>query len=61
MNSQFSIDAELLELLVCPDCRSRLALAYESAELMCTNGTCALIYPVLNGVPVLLTDEARKA
>ncbi|MDR0435950.1 MAG: Trm112 family protein [Propionibacteriaceae bacterium] len=60
MNQKTPINAELLDLLVCPSCRSQLALDYESNELVCTSRGCALAYPVLEDVPVLLVDEARK-
>jgi uncharacterized protein YbaR (Trm112 family) len=60
MSQQAPVDAELLQLLVCPSCRSQLALNYESVELVCTSGSCALAYPVLDGIPVLTVDAARK-
>ncbi len=50
----------VLELLVCPACRRSLAWAYEAAELECTNPECGLIYPVRQGIPILVADEARK-
>lgn len=49
----------VLELLVCPACRRPLTWAYEAAELECTNGQCGLIYPVRQGIPILVEDEAR--
>ncbi|MDR1355037.1 MAG: Trm112 family protein [Propionibacteriaceae bacterium] len=60
MNQTLPVNAELLELLMCPSCRSRLALDYETCELICTSGICALAYPITDGIPVLLMDEARK-
>jgi uncharacterized protein YbaR (Trm112 family) len=32
----------------------------EANELICTNATCALAYPVRDDIPVLLIDEARE-
>jgi Uncharacterized conserved protein len=50
----------LLQILVCPNCRSRLVVDVTASELLCTNPDCALAYPVTaDGIPVLLIDEAR--
>jgi uncharacterized protein len=50
----------LLQILVCPNCRSRLVADAAASELLCTNIDCALAYPVTDdGIPVLLIDEAR--
>jgi uncharacterized protein len=54
------LPAEVLELLVCPSCHSSLAWDYEAAELVCTGGECGLAYPVRDGIPILLVDEARR-
>ncbi len=51
-----AIDAALLEILRCPACTGTFAEP-TGAELVCTS--CGLIYPVRNGVPILLVDEAR--
>lgn len=51
---------EVLELLVCPACRSKLSWDYEASELACTSSECGLVYPVREGIPVLVVDEARK-
>ena len=55
-----SLDPQLLEIIRCPACRARFADATGSAveELTCTG--CGAVYPVRNGVPVLLVDEARR-
>lgn len=63
------MDESLLEILACPKCRSPLRLdgAADGAagevltgELVCTDGTgCGLVYPIREGIPVLLIDEAR--
>lgn len=50
----------LLEILVCPSCHASLAVDHEKSELVCTGTECALAYPVANGIPVLLIDEARS-
>lgn len=52
------LDPGLLEIIVCPDCRSRLRVDDDAHELACTG--CGLAYPVRNDIPVLLVDEARR-
>ena len=54
------LPAELLEILVCPSCHTSLAWDYEASELVCTLPSCGLAYPVRDGIPVLLVDEARR-
>jgi uncharacterized protein len=55
-----NLDPDLLSILVCPNCRSELRVDDEADELVCTDETCALAYPVRDDIPVLLIDEARK-
>jgi uncharacterized protein len=50
---------EVLDLLVCPNCRARLTWDYEASELVCTSPECGLAYPVRGGIPILVIDEAR--
>ena len=53
-----AIDSRLLDLIVCPNCRSSLAVDEDADELVCTG--CGYAYPVTGDIPVLLVDEARK-
>ncbi|MGN6723789.1 MAG: Trm112 family protein [Marmoricola sp.] len=55
-----NLDPQLLELVVCPACRSTLAVDAEAEELVCTGPACGLAYPVRDDIPVLLVDEARR-
>ena len=57
-----TLEPFLLEILVCPQCRAALTQAgtEEQPELVCTGDTCGLAYPVRDGIPVLLVDEARR-
>jgi uncharacterized protein YbaR (Trm112 family) len=50
------LSKELLELLVCPRCKGALVEAGEA--LSCAG--CRLEYPVREGIPVLLVDQARE-
>jgi uncharacterized protein YbaR (Trm112 family) len=50
------VDAKLLEILVCPACKAPLYHRRESADLVCR--ACRVAYPVRDGIPVMLVDEA---
>ncbi|OIQ82466.1 hypothetical protein GALL_357430 [mine drainage metagenome] len=52
------MDAKLLEILVCPVCKGPLIYKKAAQELICR--PCRLAYPVKDGIPVMLEDEARK-
>ncbi|MDQ4124456.1 MAG: Trm112 family protein [Actinomycetota bacterium] len=54
-----TLDARLLEILVCPNCRGDLELVDDETVLAC-RGECGYRYPVRDGIPVLLVDEAEK-
>ncbi|GAB2685517.1 Trm112 family protein [Thalassiella azotivora] len=56
-----TIEPWLREILRCPACRGELADADgpRGPELVCREQACGLAYPVEDGVPVLLVDEAR--
>ncbi len=55
-----NIDPRLLEILVCPECRTAVRVDEEAQELVCQNSACALAYPVRDDIPVMLIDEARR-
>ena len=54
------ISPEVLRILVCPACHGALAWDYETCELVCSHASCGLAYPVRDGIPVLLVDQARR-
>jgi uncharacterized protein YbaR (Trm112 family) len=58
--TNINLDPDLLSILVCPKCRSEFRVDDAASELICTNATCALAYPVRDDIPVLLIDEARE-
>ena len=51
------MDKRLLEILVCPLCKSPLHLDAAKNELICKADRLA--YPIRDDVPVMLVDEAR--
>ena len=52
------IDQEFLSLLACPSCKG--SLRQEGERLVCTAIACGLRYPVKEGIPVMLVEEAEK-
>ncbi len=56
------VDPKLLEILVCPLCKGKLAYrknaAHGADELVCKADR--LGFPVKDGIPVMLEEEARK-
>lgn len=50
------LDLEFLKVLVCPQCKGALELSAEKDVLKCTK--CQLGYPIREGIPVMLVDEA---
>jgi len=53
-----ALSKELLDILVCPVCRERVQLADDNSGLVCA--PCRLKYPIQDGIPVMLLDEAEK-
>jgi len=49
------IDDGLIKILVCPACKGDIQL--EGQKLICTK--CGRRYPIRNGIPVMLIDEAE--
>ena len=53
-----AVDAKLLELLVCPACHGEVEHKDRRKLIICTQ--CGLQYPVRDGIPVMLVDEATR-
>ena len=52
------MDPRLLEILVCPICKGPLVHKREAGELVCKADRLA--FPVKDGIPVMLEEDARK-
>jgi uncharacterized protein YbaR (Trm112 family) len=52
------VSPRLLELLVCPTCKTPVKLTPDGQGLCCAH--CRLIYPIRDGFPVMIKDEARS-
>jgi len=51
------MDQRLLDILVCPVTKGPLIYDKDNQELLCTSSRLA--YPIRDGIPVMLSDEAR--
>lgn len=52
------MDAKLLDILVCPLCKGPLLYRKSENELICKADR--LVFPIKDGIPVMLEDEARR-
>lgn len=52
------IDKKLLDILVCPVSKAPLEYNKDSDELICR--ASGLAYPIRDGIPVMLEEEARE-
>ena len=52
------VDPKLLEILVCPVTKGSLEYDAEHQELI--SKTAGLAYPIRDGIPIMLPDEARS-
>ena len=53
------VSQELLDILVCPKCRTKVELVKES-WLVCQNPDCRRKYPIKDDIPVMLISEGDK-
>ncbi len=52
------LSPELLEILACPQCKQPVRLESDDSGLVCDS--CRLRFPVRDGIPVMLIDEAES-
>lgn len=52
------MDKKQIEMMVCPECNSKLDYDNSKKELVCEQ--CKIAFPVNDGIPVMLIEEARK-
>lgn len=53
-----TVNKELLEILACPACHADVRL--EGEKLVCTNPSCSLRFPIKDGIPIMLIEEAER-
>ncbi len=56
--SQNTVDPKLLEILVCPLTKGPLRYDAQAQELI--SDQARLAYPIRDGIPIMLVDEARR-
>lgn len=52
-----AVSKELLEILVCPLCKTTVELKSDGSGLKCVQ--CHRVYPIRDDIPVMLIDEAK--
>ena len=53
-----AIDSELLSILVCPACKGVVRPAGKDSGIICER--CRLLFPIKDGIPVMMIDEAKR-
>ena len=53
-----AFDRRVVEALICPESQSTLSYDAEAQELICE--ASGLAYPIRNGIPIMLVEEARR-
>ena len=56
MEAIMPVDAELLEILACPNCKTPVKLVKNGTALKCDQ--CHRVYPIKDDIPVMLIEEA---
>ena len=51
------ISPDLLDILVCPECKKSVALSADGTSLKCPQ--CRRVYPVQDDIPIMLIDAAK--
>ena len=57
MSSEMTVERRMLAALICP--RTQTALRYDAEAQELISKAANLAYPIRNGIPVMLEDEAR--
>ena len=52
-----ALSQDLLDILVCPNCKASLELKPDNSGLKCIE--CHRVYPIRDEIPVMLIDEAK--
>ena len=58
MSETAAFDPKMLEALVCPQTQTRLE--YDAEKQVLVSQAASLAYPIRNGIPIMLIDEAKE-
>lgn len=58
MSDTGTFDPKMLETLVCPQTQTRLE--YDAEQQVLVSKAASLAYPIRNGIPIMLIDEAKE-
>lgn len=53
-----AVPPELIEILRCPKCKSKVEIKPDNSALKCVDVECSLVYPIKDDIPVMLIEEA---
>lgn len=53
-----AVSPDLIEILRCPKCKSKVEMKPDESALKCVNAECSLVYPIKDEIPVMLIEEA---
>ena len=53
-----AVNKELLDILVCPQCKGNVQLTEAADGLVCD--ACGLLYEIQDDIPIMLVDQAKK-
>jgi uncharacterized protein YbaR (Trm112 family) len=56
-NTSVMVPQDLLDILVCPVCKTPVALVNNDTSLKC--GQCSRVYPIQDDIPIMLVDSAK--
>lgn len=59
MANKQKVDDQLIQLLICPNCRGEIEYREQEDLIVCL-GECKYEYPVVDGIPHMLIEEAKK-
>ncbi len=59
MANKQKVDDQLIQLLICPNCRGEIEYRDKEDLIVCV-GECKYEYPVVDGIPHMLIEEAKK-